>query len=281
MSVISHIRTLTDFKAVPVEWSVSLRCPEEHLHKELRQVVRKHKQVVDVVTLEPGDVALLKLESTFPKFNKAALPVTVGSNLFHSELERQCLGHGPGDRFFAETEQASVTVTVLKASRTLYPQPTDEMVAQFCQGVEAYEGITTVEDFLEKARKDWQTQKRADSVYEKMNDLMEAVLTTSDWEFAEEDLQLLRQQNLQQLQQELNKPIESLTPQELRLQFGVEDMDALCAEIDLGSERWIACILWCAALAGRQPSFEDMETLDFDFLEAYVRSRIVYEEETR
>lgn len=279
MPVKSRINKLTDYTAIPLEWKVSLRCPQEHLEKELRQVVRRYKQVADAAVLEPGDVALLKLESEFPKFNKPAVPVTIGSGLFHKDLEEQCVGHAPGDCFPAETEHGTVTVTVQKASRTLYPQPTDEMVARFCENSEVYAGITAVEDFLEKARRDWQSQTRTDAIYEKMNDLMEAVLTTSDWEFAPEDLQELRDQNLRQLQRELGKPIESLTRDELLLQFGLEDTDTLCREIDLGSQRWIASILWCAALAGRQPSFEDMESLDFNFLETYVRDRIVYEEE--
>lgn len=275
----STIRQLTDYRTVPMKWNVSLRCPEEYLKKELRQVVRKYKQVVEAPSLMAGDVAVLKLESDFPKFHKAAVPVTIGSGLFHRELEQQCIGHAPGDRFHADAEQSTIIVTVLKASRTQYPEPTDEMVARFCEESEVYAGLTTVADFLDKARKDWQEQTRVNSVYEKMNEMMEAVLATSDWIFDEEDLQWLRERNLSLLQQEAGKPLESLTSEELTRQFGVSNPEALMREIDLGSERWIASILWCAAVAGRTPSFEDMESLDFGFLEDFVRNQIVYEEE--
>jgi hypothetical protein len=47
----------------------------------------------------------------------------------------------------------------------------------------------------------------------------------------------------------------------------------------VGSERWIASILWCAAVAGRTPSFDDKGSMDFGFLETFVRNQIVYEEE--
>lgn len=275
----STVRHLIDYRAAPMEWKVSLRCPEEHLKKELRQIVRRYKQVTEAPALIAGDVAILKLESDFPKFQKAAVPVTIGSGLFHQELEQQCIGHGPGDCFRAQTEHGTVTVTVLKASRTQYPEPTDEMVARFGEHSETYAGITTVADFLEKARKDWQQEARVNAVYEKMDQLMGAVLTTSDWDFDEEDLRWLRKQNLSQLQQEVGKPLETLTSEELIHQFGVSDMEGLIREIDVGSERWIASILWCAAVAGRTPSFEDMESLDFSFLEDFVRTQIVYEEE--
>lgn len=275
----STVRHLTDYRTAPIEWKVSLRCPEDHLKKELRQVVRRYKQVMEAPALMAGDVAVLKLESDFPKFQKAAVPVTIGSGLFHRDLEQQCIGHRPGDCFRAQIEQGTVTVTVLKASRTQYPEPTDEMVARFCEESETYAGITTVADFLDKARKDWQEQTRVNSVYEKMNDLMEVVLTTSDWNFDREDLRWLREQNLSQLQQEVGKPLETLTSEELMRQFGVSDMEGLMREIDAGSQRWIASILWCAAVAGRAPSFDDMESLDFSFLENFVRNQIVYEEE--
>lgn len=279
MPVKSTIHHLTDYRTAPMEWRVSLRCPEAHLKKELRQVVRKYKQVVEAPALMAGDVAVLKLESNLPKFQKAAVPVTIGSGLFHQALEQQCLGHGPGDCFRAEMEEGTVTVTVLKASRAQYPEPTDEMVARFGEQSEVYAGITTVEAFLDKARRDWQKETRVNAVYEKMDQLMEAVLTTSDWDFDEEDLRWLREQNLSQLRQEVGKPLETLTSEELMRQFGVSDMEGLMREIDLGSERWIASILWCAAVAGRTPSFDDMESLDFSFLENFVRNQIVYEEE--
>lgn len=279
MPVRSCIRQLTDYRTVPVEWKVSLCCPEDHLRKELRQVVRRYKQVTDAPVLVPGDVAILKLESDLPKFNKAAIPVTVGSGLFHRELEQQCIGHAPGDRFQAEAGEITVTVTVLKANRTLYPDPTDEMTARFCQDSETYRGITTVAQFLDAVRENWLEETRVSSVYEKMNDLMETVLTTSDWNFAEEDLQWLREQSIQQLRQELDKPLEELTPEELLRDFGVSDREALDREIDLGSQRWIASILWCASIESRTPSFEDMESLDFSFLEDYVRANIQFEEE--
>jgi len=275
----SRIISLTDYKNVSVSWQESLSCPQSILEKELRQVVRPYKKTEAVQILQNGDVAILKLDSACPRFQKNAVPVTIGGGLLDYALEEGCLGRSIGDRFIVETEQGSVTVTVLKATRTLYPAPTDDMVTQFCQTAEGYEGIKTVEAFLDKSRKDWQENRRSEAVFERMDVLMDTVLTTSRWEFDREEIMTLRQQNLDQLGREVNAPLEKMTGEELTRAFGVPDFAALEEEIDKGSRRWIAAILWCAAVSGKNPSLEDMADMNFDFLEAYVKENIIFEED--
>lgn len=278
----SSINRLTDYKSIPVEWEVTVSCPEEHLQKELRQVTRKYKTVEPAACLERGDVAMLKLESNFPKFQKPIVPVTIGGGLFDNDLEQQCIGHCVGDSFSAATEQGKVSVTVLKASRTLYPDATDEMVAAFAEGSEEFAGITTVEAFVDKVKAAYSAECRNDAVYQKMDELINAVLTTSDWEFAQEDLDHMTAQFRSETEAELErdgKAFDSLTDDDFVTLYGVPSRAALEREIQAESERWVAIILWCAAVKGHEPSFEDMDSLDFDFLEDYIRSSIIYKEE--
>ena len=282
MFVKSYINKLTDYKSIPMQWEVDVSCPEEHLQKALHQVTRKYKTVQPVTCLEQGDVAMLKLESSYPKFQKPMVPVTIGGGLFDSDLERQCIGHQVGDCFQATTEQAPVSVTVLKASRTLYPEATDEMVAAFTETSEEFGGITSVNAFVEKVKADYCAECRNDAVYQKMEELMNTVLTTSDWEFAPEDIDhmtaLVRSEEEAALEED-GKTFDSLSDQDFVKLYGVPNRAALERGLKAQSERWIATILWCAAVQGHEPSFEDMDTLDFEFLENYIRSKITYKEE--
>ena len=278
----SSINTLVDYKTLPMEWEVLLTCPEEQIQKELRRVVRKHKTVCPVQTLEAGDVAVLKLESDAPRFNKPMVPVTIGSDLLDHALEQSCVGRSVGETFTAETEAGEVTVTVLKASRTSYPEPTDEMVAEYSQEAEEYAGLTTVEAFIAKVRADYCGQLRESAVYEKMGALIDTVLEQSDWEFDPEDVNAMRDNSMQEIRENLreqqSKTLEELTEKELTGYFGVSSLEELDRELNADSERWIAMILWSAHEKKKTPSLADMDDLSFDFVEAYVRSKIVYKE---
>lgn len=279
----SSINKLIDFRTVPMEWEVSLSCPEEQIQKELRRVVRKHKTVCNVQNVEQGDIAMLKLQSDVPKFNKPMVPVTVGSNLLDAELEQSCIGHSVGDTFTAEISAGKVTVTVLKASRTSYPEPADEMVEEYCRDAEGCEGITSVEAFIAKVRADYSAELRESAVYEKQGELIEAVLMQSDWEFDDEDVRAMSANSMQsikdELQEQQNTTLEELSEKELADYFEVSSLDELEREIDIDSERWIAMILWSAHENNKTPSFDDLDALSFDFVEAFVRSKIVYKEE--
>ena len=279
----SSINKLVDYRTVPMDWEVPLSCPEEQIQKELRRVVRKHKTVCNVQTLEQGDVAMLKLQSDAPKFNKPMVPVTVGSNLLDAELESACIGRSVGETFTAETGAGKVTVTVLKASRTSYPEPTDAMVEEYCLDAEGYEGITTVEAFIAKVRADYCAELRESSVYEKQGELIEAVLTQSDWEFDDEDVNAMSASSMQSIKDELqeqeHKTLEELSEKELESYFEIGSLDELEREIKIDSERWIAMILWSAHESNKTPSLDDIDDLSFDFVEAFVRSKIVYKEE--
>lgn len=278
----SGINKLVDYRNVPMEWEVTVSCPQEHIQKELRMAVRKHKTVVQVETVEKGAVVMLKLQSDCPRYNKAMVPVTVGSDLFDPALEKSCLGRKVGQTFCTETESGGVTVTVLKASRTLYPEPTDQMVEEYGRESEEYAGLTTVEAFVTKVRADYCDQLRDSAVYEKMNMLMDAVLEQSDWAFDPEDVSAMHSSSMQEirvdLREQMGKTLEELSEKELTGYFGVRSLEELEQVIQADSERWIAIILWCAHEQNRTPSLKDMETLDFKFVEDFVRSKIVCEE---
>lgn len=65
-----------------MEWTVSLRCPEEHLKKELRQIVRRYKQVTEAPALIAA--RLLKYRFRHLSIGKLCLVIDVLVVLLHA-----------------------------------------------------------------------------------------------------------------------------------------------------------------------------------------------------
>ena len=282
----SYIHTLADYRLAPVEWEVIISCPREHLEKEVRHVVRPYKCTQEVSVIEKGDVALLKLDSTLPKFSKKAIPVTIGSGLLDAELEAQIPGHAVNETFCAKAQGVSVAVTILKCSRTIFPEPTDEMVAQYSAEHEEYAGIRTVQALCNKIVEDYCAEKRQAAVYNAMQEIIDYVLTHSDWEFDETELRHLNEATIEYERQRLlrdeGKDLNSISDQEIMRYFGIQNRERLIQLLSSGNEQRIAIALWSAVCCGRDPALctlEDAEHLDFEFLEAYVRENLTFKEE--
>lgn len=79
-------------------------------------------------TLQPRDVAVLRLESGLPWFDRERVTVNIGGELFDKELEDALVGKRVGDAGTAAARGAEVRYTVLSAKRLAVPEPTDEMV---------------------------------------------------------------------------------------------------------------------------------------------------------
>ena len=92
--------------------------------------------------VQAGDTVTLRLESALPKFNKAKLPVTVGTGLYDKELEAALVGKTVGESGTVAKNGETVAYEILSAKRKTVPAPTDAMAAE--QGIE---GADTVEKF--------------------------------------------------------------------------------------------------------------------------------------
>lgn len=282
----SYINSLADYRQVPIQWEVVIACPEEQLQKEMRGVVRPYKWTETVQVISKGDVALLKLESELPKLSKGMVPVTVGSNLLDRELELQLPGHAVGETFCACVQGKTVNVTVLKCSRTVFPEPTDEMVVQYTKNHEEYAGVCTVAELQRRITVDYCERQRQDAVYDAMQQILNYVLSHSDWEFDEDELQQLNETVIeserQRLLQEEGKDLDTISDEEIMRYFGIPDRERLMEILMSGNEQRIAMALWSTICRGLDPascSLEDEETLNFDFLEAYVRDNLIYKED--
>lgn len=279
----SHINKLTDYRTVPLEKVVTIPSPKTHVEKELRQLTRAHKRTAPVEQLEAGDVAYLKLESSLPRFCKKMLPLTVGSGLFSAELESQLPGRKVGEAFTATVEGEPVQVEILKASRTFYPEATDEMAAAYAAEHEEFADAATVEAYKAQVTKEYYRTQRMEALGEAMQTLMNEVLTTSDWAFDEEELEAFAQKMLAEeteaIEAEIGKKIADMTDEEFKRFVGFDSPEQMQTFCRNSSEQWIATILWCAHESGTEPSLEDANALSYQFLEDYVTNTITFKEE--
>ena len=286
----SSINVLADYRETPFEKEVVIRCPEEQIERELRHLTRGYKKTEQVTVIEKGDVTVLALESTVAKFNKPSVFVTVGGGLFDAELESALIGHSVGETFSTESGDAVVTVTVKQATRTVFPEPTDEMAAAYAENHDDYAGIKTVEDYRRRVVDDYIKEQRRNTIFGAMDEVLGYVLTHSDWEFDEDELAACVSEEKEfvkvQLKEEqgYEKELSELTDEEVKQFFGIPSREEMEHMMESGAEQRIAMALWFAAVDGRDSSAHTREELEeassWEFLENFVKESINITEES-
>lgn len=278
----SYINSLADYHDAPVAWEYMLTCPQEHIDSQMRHLTRPYKRTETPDRVERGDVVVLALESEKEKFNRPSVYVTVGGGIFDRELEEQLLGRGIGECFEGGVEGAAVKVTVQKASRTVFPEPDDEMAAAYAREHEEFSACTTVESYRQQVEKNYQEEKRREAFFGVMSSLAEYVLTHSDWEFDEEELHSIEDWMWGEMERgltEMGKSLEQMTAEELRGYFGAETVEGIRKEIRNQAEWQIATALWLAhenGLDASKLSLEELEGAGWEFLEQYVQEHLKF-----
>lgn len=284
----SHINILVDYKETPFEKEVAIRCPEEHIQNQMKHLTRGFKKTEDVKILEKGDVSVLSLESEIKKFNKPSVFITVGGGLFDKEFEEKLPGRTVGETFEVKVGDKPVKVTVKQASRTVYPEPTDEMAAAYAKEHDEYAGITTVEEYRRRIVDTYCEEQRREAVFRVMDAVLDYVLTHSDWEFDEEEIARLSSEEKEflrnQLKKEENKDFDNLTGEELQRYFEVGSYEEMDQFIKNGAEQRIAMLLWKASIEGKdtkESSIEELEEalVSWDFLENFAEKSLNIKEE--
>ena len=281
----SYINILADYHDAPIEKEVTIPFPEEELEKKLKAVARTGKKVVSPEIIEAGDVAVVALESELPKFNKKAAFVTVGGGLLNREFEETLVGRRPGESYETSVDGKAVKVTVKQVSRTIFPEPTDEMVKEYAAAHDEYEGIETLEDFKARVIDDAFEEARNSVWYEKVDEVLDYLLTHSDFEFDEEEVKAMDEDAMNFITEELKeegKSLETLTEQEFLSYFEVPGLDEVKEMIHINSEREIGSTLIMANMSGMDISDKNMEDIDwlgFDFIDEYLKEVLTIKEE--
>ena len=277
----SRINTLADYRETPLERNVVIRCPEEHIQAQLRHLTRPFKRTEPVQTLEKGDVAVLALGSELEKFNKPTVFVTVGGGLFDADFEEKLMGHSVGESFEVSVEGKPVAVTVKQASRTVFPEPTDEMAASYAAEHEEFKDAKTVAAYRELVRTMYIKEKRIDTMLEAQDEMMRYVVTHSDFDFDEGEVAEILEQMHEEVSKELQGrglTLERLTGRQVREIFGMDSLEELEAMMRSQAEIEIATNLWLMRIHGKN-SVEEIEGYPYGFLDEYAHEIIRFTEE--
>lgn len=277
----STINTIADYRQAPLDKEVIIRCPEEHIQAQLRHLTRGFKRTEAVQILEKGDVAVLAMESELPKFNKPGVFVTVGGGLFHKEFEESLLGHQVGETFETKVDGKSVKVTVKQASRTIFPEPTDEMAAAYAAEHEEFKGAVTVAAYQEKVVEQQLKEEKQNAFFDAMDAVMDYVLTHSDFDFDADEVAEAVAQSREEINSQLGeegKSIETLTPEQFKGYFGVETVEELEKALRNQAEWAIAQDLWLMSIHGVD-DVEKIEGYPFKFVDDFVRETVTFKEE--
>ena len=279
----SRINVLADYTGAEFPREVDLTCPEEYLRKKLRAVARGRKRTEKAEVVEKGDAVVLAVESGLPRFNRPMVQVAVGSGMYDRELEEQLVGRAVGGTFTAQVQGKPVTVTVKQAARTVFPEPTDGMVAEYAASQEGMEDVKTVADYRRWAQKQYQDEKRQEALYGGMDACINYVLTHSDWEFDEEELSGMVEQELdyqrEAMKQEEDLDFDAMSDGDIRRMYGVESREKLEEMFRQGAEQHLATTLWMASVSGLDPAQatqEELNQLNWDFLEEYVSGQLKF-----
>ncbi len=278
----SYIHTLADYREAPFEKNIYISCPEEYLQSQIRHVTRKYKRIEPVQKVQMGDTVVLSLKSSLEKYNRSCVPITIGGKLsFDPELEQQLCGHETHEVFPVQVQSQEVLVTILQANRTIFPEPTDAMVQEYAAANEEFQDVTTVEEYIRRRKNQYFEEERQKVVYQIMDEITGYVLTHSDWEFEEEELQEQLKQAKAEMQESLKeegKSLETLTEAELQMYFGVDTSEEVEDVLRSGVEQNIAIDLWLQ----KENKTEDLDTMQgnpWDFLQSYVEESITIKEE--
>lgn len=280
----SYINSLFDYKEVPFEREITIACPREYLTSQLKRLSRAEKKTVAADTIEKGDVVVLSLHSEMEKFNKSAVFITVGSHIFDAEFEEMLTGHTVDESFEIMKDELPVKVTVKSISRLVFPEPTDEMAANYAKEHEI-ENVSTLEEYRNHVVNSYMEEARRDVFYDTIDEIRNYVLTHSDFEFDEDELNEVIADEKNFIEDELakeNKVLEELKQTELKQFFGVGSLKELDESIKIAAEQEIATILWSAAINGIDPEtieFDNFEYYSFEFLEDFLKKVLVVREE--
>lgn len=219
----SKLIKLYDYREVPLPEIVWVEGLKEKMQEEICHLCRKFKKTEKSDTVEAGDIVTLDSQSGRPKFNRKGLKLNVGRKLFDGEYEERLIGLRVGETARFTVGDDEVEVTVLESKRTVYPELTDEIVAEGMLREEYNEpDIKTVEQYLPRLHDDCAEVLIEEAQDDRMNELLKTVIAKSEWKYDDEELASLLKEQMAGIEEELKeegKSLDTMSEQEYRLAY--------------------------------------------------------------
>lgn len=136
----SRVQSIYDYRQVDIsQFLTGFEPDDRQLEKDMTRWLRRFGKPVQPEHLEVGDTAVLRCQSSLPRFAKESVTVPVGKGLFDKELEKQLVGMAVGETRTFFTGDTQVEVTLLSASRVQLPALTDKAIGAL--GVEEVQSV--------------------------------------------------------------------------------------------------------------------------------------------
>ena len=286
----SYINILADYTDALIEWEVVIPFPKEELAGKLKAIARAKKQTIEPGHIEKGDVVCASLKSGITKYNRDNVFITVGGGIFNTKIEDSLTGRMKDDSYVLDVDGKTVMVTVKEITRTVFPEPDDEMLKEYVSTHREYEGIESIRDFKKHIIDEYFKDAEEKAYYDAVEDVLEYLLTHSDFEFSKEEIASVADRYMQGIDEELQElgkpPLGELSENEIKAIYGMDSKDELAEYIYASAEREIAAALILSAYSGNDMTDVPVDEINYidqgaDQIEEYVREKLVIKEDRK
>ena len=176
-------------------WIKPISTDEKQIAAEMKRLTNPYVKWESGETAGEGDIAIVRLESSVPRFNKPKVKFIIGSGMFDLNVEQTTTGMKKGEQKKAVLAEGEVTITLLEVTNRIDPEPTDEMAKAL-----GIDGVGTVSEYRMHLIRILKKQAIAEQMYDPLNALIDEVIDRSvfilnrkDWEiFVEDDVSRAR-----------------------------------------------------------------------------------------
>ena len=188
----SYVLSRKDPKQVDLSASLSpVLVDAQKVETELRRVALPYVRWETTAEAADGDLAICRMDSELPRFQRSKLKLMLGSGMFLREIEEAVVGMKPGEEKTVTLPEGPVRLTLLEVSRQTVPEPDDGMVRAL-----RLEGIDTVEGYRAHLREKLWMEAAKELSREPLEQLICAVLDGSEFVLYPEDWRFIVQQRL-------------------------------------------------------------------------------------
>lgn len=207
---------------------------EAALEQELHRLANRHIRWEPGSVAARGDLAVCRLTSGCPRFNRDDVRFAVGSGMFHPELESLVVGMSVGETRELALPEGRVALTLTAVTNRFVPEPDDGMTAAL-----GLEGVSSLAQYREYLLTQQKEEYLSSALYELSRYLEEKLLAGSEFVLYKEDWQAAVERRLQRcraLARDEGMTLEEMTPEQFQGRIPVKSFHELVAMLQ--SEAW-------------------------------------------
>lgn len=191
--MVSRIHQLKPYETVDFSaYRKIFQVDEAALSSQCQRLQNRFLRWEEGTVADLGDATLCTLTSQVPKFQKKAIPISVGAGLLPSAIEQALVGMQVGQEKTVQVDGQSVGIKLLSVKNRYLPELTDALVARL-----DLDGITTVAQLRQSLIQQQKQECASADSYEAAQYVMEATRQQSEFILSQQDWQKLVDMDMQ------------------------------------------------------------------------------------